>query len=87
VGANCDQQKQQQQQHKHDQKTSKKGIRNEEHMETNKYTAAIQINLLDFASRMMLLYTLSRGLSAGLPMGWDLTKSGTLPGWSASILR
>ena len=35
----------------------------------------------------MLLYTLSRGLSAALPMGLDLTKNGMLPAWSTSLLR
>ena len=57
------------------------------HMITSKDMDAFQINLLNLASLMMLLYTLSRGLSAALPMGLDLTKKGMLPAWSASLLR
>lgn len=56
-------------------------------MITNKETMVNQINLFNFVSRMMFLYTLSRGLSTMLPMGLDLTKFGMLRGWSTNLLR
>ena len=56
-------------------------------MITSKDMEAFQINLLILASLMMLLNTLSRGLSPALPMGLDLTKNGMLPAWSTSLLR
>ena len=74
-------------------KTSKNGwsIRYVNHMITSMDTDTdmeiFQINLLNFASLMMLLYTLSRGLSPALPMGLDLTKKGMLPAWRTSLLR
>ena len=59
---------------------------NVNHMITNTDMAAFQINLLSLASLMMLLNTLSRGLSPTLPMGLDLTKNGILPAWRTSLL-
>ena len=68
-------------------KTIKNGIsiRYLNHMDTNTWTKVFQINLLNFASQTMLLYTLSRGLNVTLPMGLDLTKFGTLPRWTTNL--
>jgi hypothetical protein len=87
MGADYGQEQQQQQSQQ--QKTSKNeaSISKCEPHDTSKDMEAFQINLLSLASLMMLLNTLSRGLSAALPKGLDLTKNGMLPAWSTSLLR
>lgn len=59
-------------------KTSKEGasIRYANHIHTTTCTEVFQINLLSFASRRMLICTLSPGPNSALPMGLDMTKSG-----------
>ena len=43
------------------------------HTDTSTNMEVFQINLLNFTSRMMLLYTLARGLSAALLWGLSRT--------------